>query len=124
MGYTRQTGYRYEVDLSMALADVKALFEYFSKEKIDEFPVEIMDNQLNRTEAYQYLTSITDIIRQIIASQDKQGRWIVKQDKFRKGTPGYDWQGEYRYEDRISSALFNQNVETLCFFLEVYKQIE
>jgi len=62
---------------------------------------------------------LAESVEKIIENQDEQGRWVVHNDKFRKGTPGYKWQGEYRYEDRISSALFNRNVAVLCEFLEL-----
>jgi hypothetical protein len=48
---------------------------------------------------------------------------IVKQevmtfrDRFKKEITGRRWDGEYRVEDRISSALFNHHVDVLCEFL-------
>ena len=67
------------------------------------------------------LNELTTNVQKIIKSQDKKGRWIVHEDKFRKQVTGKRWNGEYRLEDRISSALFNSNVEVLCKFLESYK---
>jgi hypothetical protein len=62
---------------------------------------------------------LAPLVEQIISEQDEQGRWIVKDDKFRDETPGRSWNGEYRVADRISSRLFNYNVGVLCAFLEV-----
>jgi hypothetical protein len=76
-----------------------------------------------KPKADEMLKELAPKVQEILKNQDEQGRWIVKNDKFRKGTPGYQWNGEYRYEDRISSALFNQNVAVLCEFLELYKKL-
>ena len=120
----RRTGYRYEVDLYRALADVKDLFECMQYEDCKAAMKDTHSNSSNLEDPREFLTLIADQVKQIIAAQDEQGRWIVKQDKFRKGTPGYDWKGEYRYEDRISSALFNTNVGLLCEYLEAYEGLE
>ena len=69
------------------------------------------------------LEELSAIILKVIKSQDKLGRWIVHQDQFRKEVKGKRWDGEYRVEDRISSALFNANVAALCSFLEEYSRI-
>jgi len=105
----RRTGYGYENDLSDAL--MKAEFRYLvTIGQIDE-PAE-SDPEIR-------IKELAESVEKIIESQDELGRWVVHNDKFRKGTPGYKWQGEYRYEDRISSALFNRNVAVLCEFLEL-----
>ena len=41
-------------------------------------------------------------------------------DRFKKYTPGVRWNGEYEVRDRISSAVFNHNINKLCEFLELY----
>lgn len=107
----RRTGYGYENDLSDALK--KAEFRYLVTIGEIEEPAE-SDPEIRMKE-------LAKSAGKIIESQDELGRWIVHNDKFRKGTPGYKWQGEYRYEDRVSSALFNQNVAVLCEFLELCK---
>lgn len=61
--------------------------------------------------------------QEIIKAQDHMGRWIVFKDKFRKEISAKKWNGEYRIEDRISSALFNDNVEMLCEFLEMHRSL-
>ena len=68
------------------------------------------------------LATLAKEIREIIKNQDEKGRWIVQKDQFRKEVKGWRWNGEYRVEDRISSALFNQNVGKICDFLEWYQE--
>lgn len=108
----RRTGYGYETDIKARLdaTELRYLRVIGEKEKAP------------KPEPEQVIEKLADQVKEIVKSQDEMGRWIVKNDKFRKGTPGYSWQGEYRYEDRISSALFNRNVNVLCEFLELYKQ--
>jgi hypothetical protein len=106
----RRTGYGYEVDLKEALDAVELRFQ------------QIMDPATITPELDQerVMEELTATVREIINNQDKMGRWIVHQDKFRKQVQGERWNGEYRTEDRISSALFNHNVGVLCDFLNEY----
>ena len=109
----RSTGYGYEVNLKEALDAVELRFKQVS-------------DQATATPEFDQATKIKELaanVQKIIKSQDKFGRWIVHQDQFRKVVQGRRWNGEYRIEDRISSALFNQNVGVLCEFLEVYKRL-
>jgi hypothetical protein len=109
----RRTGYGYENDLNSALAAAELRFQQVSG-KID-LP--------QKTDNKGKLKRLTADVREIIEDQDKLGRWIVHHDKFRKEVAGKIWDGEYRVEDRISSALFNRNVNVLCEFLEEYKRL-
>lgn len=110
----RRTGYGYETNLKAALNATELRYLRTIGEKEDA--PEPNPNDV--------IMELVDQVEKIVKSQDKEGRWIVKNDKFRKGTPGYEWNGEYRYEDRISSALFNSNVAVLCEFLKLYNEIE
>lgn len=102
----RRTGYGYENDLSEML------------EKTEQRYLEITGKrEYTKKSAKDKMQELIPMVKSVIESQDELGRWIVENDRFRKGTPSYDWKGEYRYEDRISSALFNRNVEVLCEFL-------
>jgi len=109
----RRTGYGYETDIKAALlaCELRYLRAGGKKEEVPKPNTEDL------------LKSLAKQVQEIINSQDDQGRWIVKNDKFRKDDPGYRWNGEYRIEDRISSALFNANVEVLCEFLELQKSL-
>ncbi|HBE42862.1 MAG TPA: hypothetical protein DDW27_16990 [Bacteroidales bacterium] len=109
----RRTGYAYEVNLKEALEAVELRFLHISNP-------EIVGPKVDQTGK---LIELAENVRKIIKNQDKMGRWIVHQDRFRKEVPGKIWDGEYRTEDRISSALFNHNVGVLCAFLEAYKDL-
>ena len=110
----RRTGYGYEVDLEQAISDVIDRFK-----KVQGFQdVEISDQSQRKK-----LVMLADKVEEILESQDDLGRWVVPQDKFRKNIPANKWNGEYRVEDRISSKLFNDNIQVLCEFLELYKKI-
>jgi Pectic acid lyase len=104
----RRTGYGYETDLQDALEAVELRYQ------------QVIDKTAEAPKPEQATTIQEQVfaVRGIINSQDKSGRWIVYQDKFRKDGLGGKWNGEYRIEDRISSALFNKNVAVLCEFLE------
>ena len=104
----RRTGYAYEVNLKETLEAVELRFLHVSDPDIATPETDLTDK----------LTDLAADVREIIKNQDKMGRWIVRQDQFRKEVPGKIWNGEYRTEDRISSALFNHNVGVLCDFLE------
>jgi len=108
----RSTGYGYENDIKDALD--KAENRYLQvTDQIEEVPKPAPANVVNQLAAN---------VQEIIKRQDDLGRWIVSQDQFRKDIRG-TWNGEYRIEDRISSAVFNHNVDVLCRFLKAYKSM-
>ena len=108
----RRTGYGYEVDLEAALATVEARYLEVSNQHKTNPPPTNGEIKLNKLAAS---------VRGIIQSQDKKGRWVFEQDQFRKEVRGKRWDGEYRVEDRISSALFNRNVNMICDFLALHR---
>lgn len=112
----RRTGYGYEVDLSGRLAAAEARFEALKQAK-GQTTASSKETQRGTAEPAKLTTEVTKIIE----AQDAQGRWVVKQDKFRKDLPVTKWNGEYRVEDRLSSSLFNYNVAKLCDFIEHHK---
>jgi hypothetical protein len=107
----RRTGYGYETDLSAALEKTEERFNYVMEH----------DRDIPEKENADTFEELTRQAAKVIEAQDGQGRWIAHHDKFRKEMPTAQWNGEYRVEDRISSALFNRNVAVLCDFLEKYK---
>lgn len=107
----RSTGYGYETDIQDAL-NAAELRYLQAMGKAPETPTP------DQTTA---IKELAEIVQDIIKNQDEKGRWIVHQDKFRKEVPCKRWNGEYRIEDRISSALFNRNAGVLCEFLEMYE---
>lgn len=104
----RRTGYGYETDLTGSLKAVELRFEQVSTKT----------STPSKYEDKAYVAELIKKARAAIDAQDKKGRWVVKQDKFRKEISVQKWNGEYRIEDRISSALFNSNLAVLCEFLE------
>lgn len=109
----RRTGYAYETNIKGGIEAVELRY----LQTIDEA-------EIPERETKKELKELIVEVKEILNTQDSLGRWVVKNDKFKKRTPGYHWQGEYRYEDRISSALFNKNVTTLCNYLQLCKSLE
>ncbi|MCB0688752.1 MAG: hypothetical protein KDC53_19570, partial [Saprospiraceae bacterium] len=109
----RRTGYGYEVDLYDRLKEVEFKFTTIMQ-VLKEKKELAKDTGLKQDMVTKFMI---ENVKEIIESLDDRGRWIVKNDQFRKDDPGYNWNGVYRYEDRISSALFNRNVGILCEFL-------
>lgn len=107
----RRTGYGYETDIFEALTAAELRYRQVMSDSSVEPNNEHTEN----------IGDLAKEVTEIISHQDKLGRWIVYEDKFRKQVLGRRWNGEYRVEDRISSALFNNNIEALCHFLELYK---
>lgn len=66
------------------------------------------------------LRALAGNVRQILAAQEPSGAWITRNDRFKQTMPrGVRWDGQYEEMDRISSAVFNRNVATLCEFIEL-----
>ena len=107
----RRTGYGYETDIQAALDATELRFKIASGQ--------VTDHQERTADIHELAKQVQEIINR----QDELGRWIVYQDQFRKEVIGRRWDGEYRVEDRISTALFNKNVSVICDFLEHYKQM-
>ncbi len=110
----RRTGYGYETDLQEALEAAELRFQQISHP----------GDAAMKQDQEPGMKELEEKVRQIIQDQDKSGRWIAQRDKFRKQFQDRKWDGEYRVEDRISSALFNYNVALLCEFLERYNRLK
>jgi hypothetical protein len=108
----RRTGYGYEVDLEEALELAELRYTRVRDRGAEE---KVPIDQVR-------LEELAEKVQVVLAAQDEKGRWIVHNDKFRHDIEVTKWNGEYRIEDRISSTLFNKNVDLLCDFLEAYKQ--
>lgn len=107
----RRTGYGYETDIQAALNAAEKRFLEVSGQ-IPETP---------ESKPEIILKNLADDVKEIVNSQDEQGRWVWRQNQFRDELPVTRWNGEYRTEDRISSAMFNRNVNVLCKFLDEFK---
>ena len=120
----RSTGYGYETDLTGPIAAVakrydRALRLGHTGLKQAERP------DLSREALSRRVTELSGAVRKIIAEQDVSGAWITRNDRFKTDMPaGVRWNGEYTVQDRISSAVFNRHVATLCDYLELSARLE
>jgi len=108
----RRTGYGYENDLSGRIEQVEQRFDSIRNKKTEASPQD--PDKAGRQMIPQ--------VRAIMDAQDEQGRWITKNDQYRRHIPGVRWNGEYETQDRISSAVFNRNIRLLCRFLDLCQQ--
>ena len=119
----RRTGYAYEIELESQLKVVIAKFEKVQKMGAKKF-LEEKNRPLTNTELVSELEIIKPKIMKIIESQDAEGRWITKNDRYRKEILRTKWNGEYIIKDRVKSSTFNNNVNMLCYYLELQNKIE
>ena len=78
------------------------------------------DRKLSQDEILEKLEASQKEVGEVISTQDKAGRWTVKNDRY-KIEPGRNWGGKYETKDRISSNLFNKNVQILCNYIELFQ---
>lgn len=120
----RRTGYAYETDLESQL---EASSERYKKAIQlgnkslweEEHPI------FNKEQVIKRLSVLSLAVKKILETQESSGAWITKNDRFKEELPkGERWNGQYLVMDRISSAVFNQNVVTLCEYIELSNQLE
>jgi hypothetical protein len=104
----RRTGYSYETDLSELIEQIRQRFDSIRNEKTES------SSQGSDKARRQMIPTV----RAIMDAQDKQGRWITRNDRYKRYTPDVRWNGEYETLDRISSEVFNANIRLLCRFLD------
>jgi hypothetical protein len=104
----RKNGYGYETDLSEKLERVRKRFHILWETGKDY-------NQLAELEAKAVA---------IMAAQDKAGRWITKDDLYKKKIPGQPWNGDMEFQDRISSKVFIDNINTLADYIELVNKLQ
>jgi len=119
----RRTGYAYEIELEDNLEAVSAKFKKVQEIGAKRF-LEEKDLPLTNTELVNELELIKPQTMEIIKSQDAEGRWITKNDPYRKEILRTKWNGEYIIKDRVKSSTFNVNVNMLCYYLELQNKIE
>lgn len=117
----RRTGYGYETDISAALENARTRFNMIIKSIETKKP---LDELVEKKDPQQELAELEPVVRQIVDAQDELGRWITKNDRYKDPKPGVRWNGEYAVKDRISSGVFNRNVNLLCRYLELEKFLE
>ncbi len=114
----RRTGYGYEVDLNDRLAATKARYNEVFSLKAKAY-LQKLNAPLSAELVQKKKQGMTPEIIKIINSLDEQGRWITKNDRYKKPIVGQRWNGEFEVQDRISSAVFNRNIDMLCRFIEL-----
>lgn len=117
----RRTGYGYEVNLYERLLATKERFEVVQDKGASAY-LEVLNAPLSDQEREKQFQERAPGVQKIISSLDEQGRWITTNDRFKKYTPDYRWNGEYEIKDRISSAVFINNVNELCDFIELAQE--
>ena len=113
----RRLGYGYETDLSHKLDLARKRFASLWNSNKDIDPTLDMDPARRLEELEIKVTAI-------LAAQDKKGRWITKDDKYKKRFPGQPWNGEWEVQDRISSKVFIENINTLAEFIELATRLK
>jgi len=111
----RRLGYGYETDLSDKLEHVKSRFNGLWNEGRDI-------NDLEEVKDADWWNDLESRAVAIIEAQDKKGRWITVDDRFKKQIPGQRWNGEWEVKDRISSQVFIDNMSVLADYLQLFKR--
>ena len=86
--------------------------------------MEDKNRPLTKPELQSKLESMKPQVVKIMESQDSEGRWITKNDRYRKEILRTKWNGEYIIKDRVKSSVFIRNVNMLCYYLELQNKIE
>ncbi len=114
----RRLGYGYQVDLQGKLNSVKQRYQ-----RIMELGRETYKARTGRKpsaeELERNISRLSAKVSAIIDSQESNGAWITKNDRFQKRAPGQLWQGEHQVLDRISSRVFIDNVDTLSEYIRL-----
>ena len=114
----RRLGYGYQVDLQRKLNSVKQRYEQIMNLGRDAY-VARSERKPSASDRERRISQLSAEVSAIINSQDSNGAWITKEDRFKKRAPGQLWQGEYEVLDRISSRVFIDNVDTLCAYVRL-----
>lgn len=111
----RRVGYGYETDLTEKLEHSKKRFSslWIGGKDLDES---------KNYESAEWFNSLETKVKAVIEAQDDKGRWITRDDKFKKRIPGQSWNGEWEVKDRISSRVFIDNIEILAEYLDLFRR--
>ena len=109
----RRLGYGYQVDLRRKLDSIKQRYQQIIELGRDAY-IARSDSSPSADALENRISQLSIEVGAIIDSQESNGAWITKNDRFKKRTPGQLWQGDYEVTDRISSRVFIDNVDTLC----------
>jgi hypothetical protein len=116
----RYTGYGYEQDLTELLDRTIKRYEKIKEKKNDI----ALSKRPSKDELLQKKSDLEKRIINIISFQDEMGRWVTKNDKYKKAVPNKAWNGQYIIKDRISSEVFNRNISVLCDYIKLCNELE
>jgi hypothetical protein len=120
----RRTGYGYESDLELELEASSLRYEKALKLGNKKLWLE-EHHVLTKEQVSKRLDFLAIEVKKIVEAQESSGAWITKNDRFKKRMPeGERWNGQYLVMDRISSEVFNQNVDILCEYIELNNQLD
>ena len=110
----RRKKYGYEQQLDYMINPAKELYEAILAKK----DIKSVDGFFERKISDQDLVKL---VKNIISTQDDEGRWISKDDRYRNIKKGEMWDGTFSKEDRISSSIFIRNIKILSEYIEKHK---
>ncbi|MCF8414359.1 MAG: pectate lyase, partial [Melioribacteraceae bacterium] len=113
----RRAVYGYEINLDTEIDTISQKYKAVIDLGVEEFQKQNQNKYLTEKQKSKLLKKT----KSIVSEQDSLGRWITSNDKFRDKESGQKWNGEYLYEDRISSEVFNKNIRILSNYLLVNK---
>lgn len=121
----RRTGYRYEIDVQDILDAGTERYQKAHELSLQDFK-KYDSKELSKAQIKERLKSLEPSINEILNAQNSNGAWITKNDKFKAHIPRTRttrWNGEYETMDRISSEVFNENVATLCQYIQLSEKL-
>lgn len=120
----RRLGYAYETNLESQLE--KSSKRYQKAMELGHQGLTKFENPvLSREQIALRLKGLAGSVQEILQAQDSSGAWITRDDRFKTSMPrGARWNGQYTVMDRISSAVFNENVALLCEYIELSNQLD
>ncbi len=120
----RRTGYGYETNIASQIERGTKRYE-MAIELGREGLMKVENPPLTKESATKRLAVLEDEVTRILDSQESNGAWITKDDRFKRDMPrGVRWNGEYDVMDRISSSVFNRNVAVLSEYIELNDWLE
>ena len=118
----RYTGYGYERDLTDLLIKTTEHYKKIMREN-NKSNTALVEEPL-KEKLLEQKSNLEKSVIKILSTQDEMGRWITKNDKYKKAIPHKKWNGQYIIKDRISSAVFNDNINSLCDYIRVCNELE
>ncbi len=118
----RRTTYGYEQNLDDTIKHTFERYNKITSEERKKYIEELKLDESKKNINEDSILKLEEKIKHIIEAQDSQGRWISKKEKFKvKNDENIPWKGAYDNQDRISSELFNRNMNFISNYLMIKK---